>query len=127
MDVVAKAEEVVKGLPKDRFDKIEVTTSQIRKFLSAVNSLNNRIALYKIQHAETQKLTPELAGEVKYLKIKLVYQAGKDTKGIVKDFVEKAGLIKFIDEIGSSTEKFDEFAKYVEALIAFHKYYGGRD
>lgn len=125
MDVVAKAEEVVKGLPKDRFDKIEVTTSQIRKFLSAVNSLNNRIALYKIQHAETQKLTPELAGEVKYLKIKLVYQAGREQK--VRRFVEQSGLIKYIDEIGNSTEKFDEFAKYVEALIAFHKYYGGRD
>ena len=125
MDVVAKAEEVVKGLPKDRFDKIEVTTSQIRKFLSAVNSLNNRIALYRIQHTETEKLTPELAGEVKYLKIKLVYQAGREQK--VRRFVDQAGLIKYIDEIGNSTEKFDEFAKYVEALIAFHKYYGGRD
>ena len=125
MDVVAKAEEVVKGLPKDRFDKIEVTTSQIRKFLSAVNSLNNRIALYKIQHAETEKLTPELAGEVKYLKIKLVYQAGREPK--VKNFVDKAGLIKYIDEIGNSTEKFGEFAKYVEALIAFHRYYGGKN
>ena len=125
MDVVAKAEEVVKGLPRDKFGKIEVTTSQIRKFLSAVNSLSNRIALYRIQHTETEKLTPELAGEVKYLKIKLVYQAGRERK--VKDFVERTGLINCIDGIGSSSEKFEEFAKYVEALIAYHKYYGGRD
>ena len=125
MDVVAKAEEVVKGLPKDRNGKIEVTTSQIRKFLSAVNSLSNRIALYEIQHAKTDKLTPELAGEVKYLKIKLFYQAGREPK--VKTFVEKAELGKCIDEIGNSTVKFNEFAKYVEALIAFHRYYGGRE
>lgn len=32
-----------------------------------------------------------------------------------------------IDNIGDSTARFTEFAKYVQALGAFHKFYGGKD
>ena len=32
-----------------------------------------------------------------------------------------------IDSIGDSVEKYEQFARYVEALVAFHKFYGGRD
>ena len=33
----------------------------------------------------------------------------------------------WIDGIGDSVEKYQKFASYVEALVAFHKFYGGKD
>lgn len=65
--------------------------------------------------------------EIKFLKVNLLYQAGKDKKEIVKDFVEKAKLATIINGIGSDLDKFNKFCKYVEALVAYHKYYGGKD
>ena len=76
--------------------------------------------------AHDDRLPPELVAEVKFLKVKLMYLAGRE-KNIVGAFVEKSGLIEMIDSIGDSTERFDTFAKYVQALGAFHKFYGGKD
>ena len=75
---------------------------------------------------EPDRLPPELVAEVKFLKVKLMYLAGRE-KNIVGAFVEKSGLIEMIDSIGDSTERFDTFDKYVQALGAFHKFYGGKD
>ena len=36
-------------------------------------------------------------------------------------------LMEWIDGIGDSVEKYQKFASYVEALVAFHKFYGGKD
>ena len=79
-----------------------------------------------MQSAEPDKLPPELVAEVKFLKVKLLYLAGRD-KNIVGAFADKTGLPEMIDNIGDSTERFTEFAKYVQALGAFHKFYGGKD
>lgn len=47
-DVVTEAEKAIKELQyKDRYNKIDVTTSQIRKFLTAVNVVRNKVDLYK--------------------------------------------------------------------------------
>ena len=67
----------------------------------------------------------DLAAEVKYLKVKLAYQSGREAS--VKAFERKAGLLKEISSIGRDLNKYMNFARYVEALVAYHKYYGGKD
>ena len=129
-DIVAQAEEVIKGLCyPDRFrkgtTKIDLKTNQIRKFLTAVNTLTGKIDIYRTKNEQTLTLPEYLVAEIKYLKIKIAYQAGREKA--VKEFVEKANLISRIDEIGDSVERYEQFAKYVEALVAYHKFYGGRD
>ncbi len=32
-----------------------------------------------------------------------------------------------IDAIGDDIRKYEDFASYMEALVAFHKFYGGKD
>ena len=65
--------------------------------------------------------------EIKYLKVKIAYQAGRDKNKIVKNFVEKAKLFERIDKIGNSFAEYENFARYIEALVAYHKFYGGKD
>ncbi|PWM78245.1 MAG: type III-A CRISPR-associated protein Csm2 [Phascolarctobacterium sp.] len=129
MDIIAKAENAIKGIMvKDKFNNnvLLLKTGHIRKFLTSVNLVRDRIEVYKMRSAEPDTLPPDLVAEVKFLKIKLLYLAGRE-KNIVGPFVEKSGLIEMIDNIGDSTARFTEFAKYVQALGAFHKFYGGKD
>lgn len=127
-DIVAKADEVIKSLlRKDKFGKqiLDLKTNQIRKFLTAVNTVTGKIEIYRAKNDLSNQLPDELASEVKFLKVKIAYQAGRDRN--VKDFVQKSELITRIDNIGNSVERYEEFARYVEALVAYHKFYGGKD
>lgn len=110
-----------------------VTTSQIRKFLAAVNRINGKIDQKKNGNKTSvaRKIPEDLQMEIKFLKVKLAYQIGraedKQRNNPVKDFENKAELFKEIDGIGDSLEKYENFARYVEALVAFHKFYGGEE
>ena len=127
-DVVTEAEKAIKGLQyKDRYDntKIDVTTSQIRKFLTAVNVVRNKVDLYKAKNKGAESLSKELTAEIKFLKVNSLYQAGRTAA--VKQFMTVSKLDVIIDSIGDSLARFVKFTKYVEALVAYHKFLGGKD
>ena len=129
-DLAYEAENVITRLNKKRKkngeEEIALTTAQIRKFLSAVNALTNKISMYRTRCGETNVLSPELAAEVKFLKVKLAYQVARN-RGKVGDLEKKANLMARIDQIGTDMKKYDAFIHFVEALVAYHKFHGGRD
>ena len=124
-DVAAEAENVILKLKEKGNDKIYLKTSQLRKFLSAVNAVTNRVMVYHAQHLDETKLPITLAFEVKYLKVKFAYQAGRMRE--VREFGETARIKEHIDRVGDSFREYQCFARYMEALVAYHKFYGGRD
>ncbi len=130
-DKVDLAQEVMKKLSavKDKWGNPSmVTTSQIRRFLTAVNTVTGKVEQYQNETGKKDVLSPELVAQVKFLKVKLAYQVGRDDKAKhIKNFAEEADLTSAIDSIGDDMKKYEEFARYVEALVAFHKYYEGRD
>lgn len=143
LDVVEEAENVIKDIVGIRKDSKKLpTTSQIRKFLSSVNVVLNKVNKEKREALKGKKsgnekellLSDKLVQEIKYLKINIAYDSGRDKKnarrnekGNVELFFEKSGMVKKVDEIGNSIVNFEKFAKYVEALVAYHKFYGGRE
>lgn len=127
-DIVQEAENFVKNklrVQNQRGDfEIKLTTSQIRKFLSAVNKIENKMAI------EQDNLSDDVINEIKYLKITLAYQTGRAGKiGNGRNPIEPLynELVPKIDKIGNSKKLFTEFARYVEAVVAYHKFYGGKD
>lgn len=127
-DIVQQAENVIKSLQrkdKQGKDVIYLKTNQIRKFLTAANMVANKVSIYRSKHPQEKKLSGELVDEIRYLQVKLVYQAGRDKTA--KEFIEAAGLLPMVKQIGSSIVRFEEFSRYVEALVAYHKFYGGKD
>lgn len=105
-----------------------VKTNQIRKFLSAVNSVANKVQM------ESDQLSSDLADEIQYLRIKLAYQAGREDLKKVHGDASEYGLHylqKILDEvikrIGNSKSEFEKFNKLVETIVAYHKFYGGED
>ena len=130
MDVVQEAESIINSLifrNNRGYDEIPLTMSQLRKFLTAVNVLNNKVMADKIGQADRgDELSPDLAAEIQYLKVKLLYQAGRDRNGNnVKRFLEKSRMLERISDIGNSRKKYEEFAKLIEAIVAWHKFKGG--
>ena len=111
-----QAEKVMQSMiESDRGNKqIRLTTSKIRNLLSMTNVLYN--------HARQKKnevLDEDLQRDIQYLK------SGREPE--VKKFVEKAEIMKHMQAIGKSREKLLLFCNYIESLVAYHRFYGGRD
>lgn len=126
-DIAKEADTVIMALRNEKDQKgrtpKQVTTTQLRKFLTAVISVTNKVSIYKLKHPGITTLSDELAGEVKFLKVKAAYQAGRETA--VYNFVTRARIFDRIDDIGNSIAKYEDFSRYIEALVAYHKYHGG--
>lgn len=125
-DIAQEAEKVILRLKENGGGKLVITKSQIRKFLAAVNALTNKVDDYRARNPRAVELSPELASTVKYLKVQLVYQAARNQTS-VQPFVKQARLKERIDSIGTDLRAYEDFAHYVEALVAYHKFYGGED
>lgn len=97
-----------------------VTTSKIRNLLAMSADIYNQVLV-----VSTEKLSDELVGRIEYLRVRFLYECGREQK--VKDFVFKAELLEILKEIGQSKKNYLLFSKYMEALIAFHRYYGGKE
>lgn len=100
--------------------KLELTTSKIRNLLSMTNVLYGRVCKLK-----ENELNEDIQKDIQYLKMRFVYEAGREAS--VKKFVEAAHIIECIKQIGNSRENLLLFCNYIEALVAYHRYYGGKD
>lgn len=133
-NIVDKAELAIKSIRKPNkknHDKlvIELKTNQIRKILTAVNILKNKVDIYKIANPQAKKLDEELQMEIEFLRVNIAYQIGREKgkENLVREFVKKADLLNMVKDINGDIKAFEKFCKYVEALVAFHKFYGGQD
>ncbi|NLY71155.1 MAG: type III-A CRISPR-associated protein Csm2 [Clostridiales bacterium] len=120
-DYVSHAEKIMKGLlRKDRWGNMvfDLTTSQLRNILSLINQLYNEVMLI-----DKEDLPDEIKSRLQYIKVRLLYESGRTRA--VKEFVEKADLIKLIDGIKGKKSNLIKFVRFMEAMVAYHKYYGG--
>ncbi len=85
-----------------------LTTSQIRNIYGAVKKMQMKGEL------DTHKLL--------MLKPKLAYAAKRHGGGVdtLKDVLTQA-----IDLVGNDSKKFNRFVDFFEAILAYHKFYGG--
>ena len=133
-NIVDKAELAIKSIGKPDKNNpnklyIKLKTNQIRKILTAVNILKNKVDIYKIANPQAKKLDEELQMEIEFLRVNIAYQIGREKgkENLVREFVEKADLLNMVKDINGDIKAFEKFCKYVEALVAFHKFYGGQE
>ena len=115
---VKKAEDVINNLIAGK-SKI-LTTSKIRKLLAMVSDMYT-----KAKRLKSNTLNSDLLTKIQYFKMHTVYEAGRESS--VKKFVEEAQITNQIDKIKTDREKLILFCHYMEALVAYRKFLGGRD
>ncbi|PAC26456.1 type III-A CRISPR-associated protein Csm2 [Flectobacillus sp. BAB-3569] len=95
-------------------DLKEIKTTQIRKFFGSMRQIQADFG--------------NRSGEIIMLEPRLAYAKGKAKKesqpGLDKLYKSLSPLIKKID---NDKAKFDSFVRIVEAIVAYHKYYGGQE
>ena len=121
---VKKAEEAIKKL-KEKKDKKGrdipmLTTSQIRNMLAM-----NADILNDINRENSAVLSEAIISKINYMKIRFVYEAGREQK--VKYFMDESKLLDILDGIGKDKKNYKLFSYYFEALVAYHRYCGGKD
>ncbi|TFZ15919.1 type III-A CRISPR-associated protein Csm2 [Limosilactobacillus fermentum] len=121
---VDEAEAVIKDFKQTSFKvgKNELTTSQIR------NLLISTIPLYDAVRTRRSDSYDDLIAAVR---INAVYQSGRNQA--VKELVTSSGIldildmINFEDDLKNKSEKILRFCKYMEAMVAYFEFYGGKD
>lgn len=123
-DYVQKAETVMKSLiTKDRWGNEgfgNFTTSKIRNILSLSSEIST-----SVMQAQGAQLSEDLADRIRYIKVRLAYEAGREDA--VKKFLEKSSLMDIVGQIGNDKKRFQRYEKYLEALVAYHRFFGGKD
>lgn len=95
-----------------------VSTSKIRNILSMAADIYDLVL-----KCQTDKLSDELVSRIEYLRVRMIYECGREEK--VKKFIMEANLIDYAKMIGDDKKRYILFYRYLEALVAFHRYYGG--
>lgn len=117
------AEEVIKSLITfgDKWGNVKglLTVSQIRNILAMSADIYNSVL-----ESPTENLSEDLLDRISYLTVRLYYEAGRNQ--LVKKFIEKAKLIEKLKN-AKTKKNYVDYYHYMEALVAFHRYYGGKD
>lgn len=114
------AEKAIQSLERNKKNPNEfsLTTSKIRRLLSLTSALydESKVREYK-----------QLQDKIAYLRVQFVYQAGREFA--VKDLVRKAQILEILKEVQQDRNKqtLQRFCRYMEALVAYFKFYGGKD
>ena len=106
---------------KDKWGNTNVvTTSKIRNLLAMTADIyNDTVVLTE------DELSEDIVGRINYLKVRMIYESGREPK--VEELVTEAQLLERLEKIGKSRKEYLLFSRYMEALVAFRKYLGGKD
>ena len=96
-----------------------ITTSKLRNLMSLASEIYNR------ENLRTEPtLLPESVAGINRMRMRAAYECGRDEG--TKAFVQRAKLLEYLKWLSRNNDRaaFISFAHYMEALVAYHRYYG---
>ncbi|MBQ9869320.1 MAG: type III-A CRISPR-associated protein Csm2 [Ruminococcus sp.] len=125
LNYVKQAETVMGCLFNENNGKYVITSSQMRNIHSLIMGLYDSVRLNP-----EEQLDEETKSQIQYVKMRIVYIAGRDKannkNSVIEKFLNRSELLNYIDSIGSSRDDLILVCRYMEALVAYHKFDGGR-
>ncbi len=101
-------------------DKKILTTTQIRNLLAMADDIYNDVLT-----SESDVLNSEIKSRIEYMRVHFVYESGRTPE--VKKFIDKTSLIDLLKNVKGDKKKYILFNHYLEALVAYHRFEGGKD
>ena len=107
---------------KKKINTSKITSTKIRSILQMINRIYNSVV-----STAKEELSENQLADLAYTKVKIAYECGREET--VDDFVKRTGIMEPIDQIVKSKKKDDFllYCRYVESLVGYFKYYGGKD
>ncbi len=93
-----------------------LTTSKLRSIYGMITNIYSKI--------NTCDSFKEYLSDLQHLKVKMAYECGRDD--VVKDFIKGTFLMAAIDYI-KDYDQFILYCRYAESLVAYFKFYGGKE
>ncbi len=98
-----------------------ITTSKLRNLMSLL------VDAFNVENRRTEEsITPQSQAALLQMRVRLAYEYGRGNDRF-KDFLEHSKLQEYLKGTGNNRQKFINLFHYVEALVAYHKYYGGEE
>lgn len=94
----------------------QITTSKLRNLFTLITDIFN---VEQLRSEPT--LDSKSVAKLQMMRIRVLYEAGREDS--TKKFVEQAKLIEYLKGIGTSRDDLIRFAHYMEALVAYHRFY----
>ena len=117
---VNEAEAVIQEMKQTNFREYRdtLTMSQLRNLSSLTSNIYD-----EVQNNDVSQVSDKLA----YLRVQFVYQSGRNAA--IKKLVELADILGILKTIQAKNDRSTiiRFCRYMEALVAYFKYYGGQD
>ena len=117
---VNEAEAVIQEMKQTNFreSRDTLTMSQLRNLSSLTSNIYD-----EVQNNDVLQVSDKLA----YLRVQFVYQSGRNAA--IKKLVELADILGILKTIQAKNDRSTiiRFCRYMEALVAYFKYYGGQD
>jgi CRISPR-associated protein Csm2 len=121
---IDEAEKVIKKLQGDD-GKSKLTTSKIRNLLAMSAEILNKVNNALGGGQETSSpVSDEIKKEIGYLRVRTVYECGREQN--VREFADHSHILDCLRDVKTLGDA-ERFCHYMEALVAFHRYYGGKD
>lgn len=113
--LVSEADKLGKQLARN------MATSQIRAIFGTVRQIEMN------WHEEAD--ADEHSRQLILLKPKLLYRASKENRRNRREALQALATVlnSSIDMVETDRERFGHFVEFFEAILAYHKYHGGRD
>ena len=128
-DYVRRAEEAIAELKRMEVQerKYVITTSKLRSLFSLFTETFNEVT-----RGDQKKLDKDQLNDLNVARVRIYYEIGREDRyngymdsAPVGRFVQQSGLLAYLGDIGDSCDKLKQFYHYMEALVAFHRYYFG--
>ena len=128
-DYVKRAEEAISELKRiedQNRRKSVITTSKLRSLFSLFTETYNTVS-----RGDQEKLNRDQVNDLNAAKIRIYYEIGREDRydgymdSPVGRFVQQSKLLAYLGDIGDNREKLLRFYHYMEALVAFHRFYFG--
>lgn len=105
-------------LMKEQYRKI--TTSKLRNILSLLMDVYNEEMLRTEESVSEDSMV-----KLQLARIRIAYECGRDRN--TKEFVDAAHLLPWLKAIGNSRAQAIRYVHYLEAIVAYHRFFGGRE
>ena len=130
-DYVRQAEEAIRKLEQIASSQGRnggvISTSKLRSLFSLFTEIYNEVS-----RGDVEKLGRDQINALNSAKVRIYYEIGREEgyrgdleSASVGRFIKHSRLLEYLYDIGDSCDKLIQFYHYMEALVAFHRYYFG--